>query len=226
MEIFSALLTICAGNSPVPGEFPHKGQWRGALMFSLICVWIIGWVNNRQAGDLRRYHAHCDVTVMKCFVASDIKMKSLRANIHVYTLWWIIPSNSHQDLSKFIDPLKMGQQFISKFSNSYQGEIYWVFPVNCPQVTAKSPHWWLVNIGSGYGLVPSFHKPLPGPVLTNHITLLGNNGLNYGHFEGNMISFYTKCSIIFRSTYICKFRQLNNATQRAHQWFATTYFVY
>ena len=43
---------------------PHKGQWRGALMFSLICVWINGWVNNREAGDLRRHCAHYDVTVM------------------------------------------------------------------------------------------------------------------------------------------------------------------
>ena len=43
---------------------PHKGQWRGALMFSLICVWINGWVNNREAGDLRRYSAHYDVIVM------------------------------------------------------------------------------------------------------------------------------------------------------------------
>ena len=64
METFSALLAICAGNSPVPGEFPDKGQWRGALMFSLICVWINGWVNSREAGDLRRYHAHYDVIVM------------------------------------------------------------------------------------------------------------------------------------------------------------------
>ena len=54
----------CAGNSPVPGELP-KGQWRGALMFSLICVWINGWVNNREAGDLRRYRAHYDVIVMR-----------------------------------------------------------------------------------------------------------------------------------------------------------------
>ena len=43
---------------------PHKGQWRGALMFSLICAWINGWVNNHEAGDLRRHHAHYDVTVM------------------------------------------------------------------------------------------------------------------------------------------------------------------
>ena len=58
-----------AGNSPhrSPGNSPHKGQWRGALMFSLImliCVWINDWVNNREAGDLRRHHAHYDVTVM------------------------------------------------------------------------------------------------------------------------------------------------------------------
>ena len=33
-------------------------------MFSLICVWINGWVNNRKAGDLRRYCGHYDVSVM------------------------------------------------------------------------------------------------------------------------------------------------------------------
>ena len=48
-----------------PVNSPHKGQWRGALMFSLICIWINGWVINREAGDLRRYRAHYDVTVMK-----------------------------------------------------------------------------------------------------------------------------------------------------------------
>ena len=44
---------------------PHNGQWRGALMFSLICAWFMGWVNNREAGDLRRHNAHNDVIVMK-----------------------------------------------------------------------------------------------------------------------------------------------------------------
>ena len=44
-----------------PVNSPHKGQWRGALMFSLIRVWINGWVNNREAGELRRYLAHYDV---------------------------------------------------------------------------------------------------------------------------------------------------------------------
>ena len=64
METFFALLALCAGNSPVPVISPHKGQWRGALMFSFICVWINDWVNNREAGDLRRHPGHYDVNVM------------------------------------------------------------------------------------------------------------------------------------------------------------------
>ena len=65
METFSALLVLCAGNSPVTS--PHKGQWRGALMFSLTCAWINDWVNNREAGDWRRHSAHYDVTAMLSF---------------------------------------------------------------------------------------------------------------------------------------------------------------
>ena len=77
METFSALLAICVGNSPVPVNSPHKGLWRGALMFSLICVWINGWVNNREAGDLRHYPAHYDVIVMK---AGLWPIETLRTN--------------------------------------------------------------------------------------------------------------------------------------------------
>ena len=47
-----------------PVNSPHKGQWRGALMFSLIWAWITGWVNNREAGDLSRHRGHYDVNVM------------------------------------------------------------------------------------------------------------------------------------------------------------------
>ena len=47
-----------------PVNYPHKGQWCGALVFSLFCGWINGWVNNREAGDLRRHRAHYDVTLM------------------------------------------------------------------------------------------------------------------------------------------------------------------
>ena len=43
---------------------PHKGQWRGALMFSSIRAWINGWVNNRESGDLRYHRAHYGVTFL------------------------------------------------------------------------------------------------------------------------------------------------------------------
>ena len=54
MKAFSALLAHCAGNSP--GQRPVT---RNFDVF-LICVWING--SPREAGDLRRYRAHYDVT--------------------------------------------------------------------------------------------------------------------------------------------------------------------
>ena len=47
-----------------PANSPHKGQWRRALMFPLIYALVYGWVNNREAGDLRCHCAHYDDTVM------------------------------------------------------------------------------------------------------------------------------------------------------------------
>ena len=47
-----------------PVNFLHKGQWRGALMFSLICNWTNSWKNNGDTLDLRRNRAHSDVIVM------------------------------------------------------------------------------------------------------------------------------------------------------------------
>ena len=55
-----------------PVNSPHKGQWRGALMFPFICTWISVWANNREAGDLRRHHAHYDVTVMWTVVEKNM----------------------------------------------------------------------------------------------------------------------------------------------------------
>ena len=67
METFSALLAICAEIHRGPVNSPHKGQWRGAWVFSLICTRINGWVNNGEAGDLRHHRAHFDVIVMYVF---------------------------------------------------------------------------------------------------------------------------------------------------------------
>ena len=56
------------GNHRSPVNFFKKGKWRGALMYSLICAWINGWVNNQEVCDLRRHRAHYDVMLMKTIV--------------------------------------------------------------------------------------------------------------------------------------------------------------
>ena len=63
MPTLFALLALCPGNSPVPNEFPAQRPVTRSFD-DLICALINGWVNNRQAGDLRRHPAHYDVIVM------------------------------------------------------------------------------------------------------------------------------------------------------------------
>ena len=61
---FSRYWPFMRGTHRSPVNSPHKCQWRGDLMFSLVYVWTNGWVNNRDAGDLRRHRFHYDVTAM------------------------------------------------------------------------------------------------------------------------------------------------------------------
>ena len=75
MKTFSVLLAICAGNSPVPGEFPAQrpvGR-RFDVFFDLRLNKRLS--NNREAGDLRRYRAHCDVTII--FVSHQSRESTL-----------------------------------------------------------------------------------------------------------------------------------------------------
>ena len=66
MEAFFALLALCAGNSPATIEFPaQRPATRSIDVFFDLPELVNGWVNNREAGDLRRYRAHYDVTVIK-----------------------------------------------------------------------------------------------------------------------------------------------------------------
>ena len=64
LDTFPALLAFVREIHRFPIISPHKGHWRGTLMFSLICTWINGCVKNREAGDLGRNRAHYYVTVM------------------------------------------------------------------------------------------------------------------------------------------------------------------
>ena len=67
-----------------PVNFSHKDQWREALMLSLICVWMSGWVKNGEAGDLRRHCTHYDVTVMRKWLPLTLDINKV-----VIILWSI-----------------------------------------------------------------------------------------------------------------------------------------
>ena len=77
-----------------PVNSPHKGQWRRALMFTLICARINGWVNNREAGDLRRYNAHYDVIVMSGPKLFDLLYSSCdRGGLYIHFGFQIHPKS-------------------------------------------------------------------------------------------------------------------------------------
>ena len=83
----------CAGNSPVPGEFP--AQRPVTRSFDVFFDRITGWVNNGEAGDLRRHRAHYDVIVM-CFacahgaVVSQCYLNSLAPERFEWNFRWVI----------------------------------------------------------------------------------------------------------------------------------------
>ena len=64
METFSALLAICAGNSPFPGEFPAQRPVTRSFDVFYDLHPNNSWVNNGEACDLKRHRAHYYVIVM------------------------------------------------------------------------------------------------------------------------------------------------------------------
>ena len=82
-----------------PVKSPHKGQWRRALMFTLICARINDWVNNREAGDLRRHLDHYDVSVMTVHQVTFFQCQtqiSLNSTSHCPNCLVILKFENHQ----------------------------------------------------------------------------------------------------------------------------------
>ena len=109
-----------------PLNFPHKGQWRGALMFSLFCARLNGWANNREAGDMRRYRAHDDVIVMGTGY-----------------VWLISPWTKWPPFWQRTFSLHFLEW---KWQNSDS---------NFTEIFSKGSNWQQASIGSGNGLAPS-----------------------------------------------------------------------
>ena len=79
--IISTLLALCAGNSPVTGEFPtQRPLTRSFDVF--YDLRLNGWINNCEAGDLRRHRTHYDVTVMNSLCFPSLKIESCKVGIH------------------------------------------------------------------------------------------------------------------------------------------------
>ena len=132
----------------------HKGQWRGALMFSLICAWINRWVNNREAGDLRRHRAHYHVIVMSQ-QASTGSDNGLAWNKRQAIIW------INDDLVYRGYSYSMSQMQYCRISIKKEGAIWpswhlkspknWLFiqqlvPINSRENT-KAPHYWIFARG-------------------------------------------------------------------------------
>ena len=102
-----------------PVNFPHKGQWRGPLMFSLICPWINDGVNNREAGDLRRHRAHYYVIVMFAMMPVMHKFICLQMS-------WHPTVQSHQEVQQWLQ------------SQAWSFSMFLV----CSSTAEPSPHGW------------------------------------------------------------------------------------
>ena len=70
MKHFSRYWPFLRGIRRWPVNSPDKDQWHGALVLSLICTWINGWIKNREAGDLGGHRAHYYVIVMEILDSS------------------------------------------------------------------------------------------------------------------------------------------------------------
>ena len=126
-----------------PVNSPHKGQWSGALIFFLICAWINGWVNNGEAGDLRRHRTHYNVTVLYGWErqfkgTSLISYMSLWAHTHLS--YWIDLRQHEDAFTFFISQHLAALVFFNPSSSKAKTGLFYImntfFPVSffstCP----------------------------------------------------------------------------------------------
>ena len=110
-----------------PVNSPHKGQWRGALMFSLICVWINDWENNREAGDLRRYRTHYDVIVMARVLIKFMQRNGL-LHATIYPRGYLSPKGQISESPKHL------------FLSIRQPAIWWLSS-KIAEISERRQHW-------------------------------------------------------------------------------------
>ena len=133
-------------------------------MFTLIWVWINGWVNNREAGDLRRYRAHFDVIVMmKRRRLTSVWISSLKIRRSCTTANLYNGIHTHGKTVFVLECLPVDDWKWTKTmkTNFSVIHIHWV-----DNASDMATAMW-VNIGSSNDLLPDGTKPLPEPILTS-----------------------------------------------------------
>ena len=174
METFSALLAFCAGNSPVPGEFPAQSPVTRSfeVFFDLrpnkrLNKQSWGWWFETPSRPLWR---HSNDFAWLCFVVVIWMMDSWDLFTYGHVLlwlygWWINGTSSPMVFNSLVTG-KCSWNPRLVFLNVYQHGGLEHFLCNYPQVNALRLYLWQVNINSNNGLVLSGNKPLTEPVLT------------------------------------------------------------
>ena len=139
METFSALLAICAGNSPVPGEFPSQRPVTRSfdVFFDNSLILINDWVKNREAGDLRRYRTHYDVIVMDMELLTIGPLGTNFSVIFIKTQWFSY-KNMHLQMSATSRP------FCSQWVKLYE----WHFVEDKHRFT-----WYVISLATLYSFI-------------------------------------------------------------------------
>ena len=123
---------LCEVKPSVTGGFLQKGQWHGALTFSLVCASTNGWANNRDAGQLRRHGVHCDIIVMY-FLSSPLARSFMWPIYHIsqvylagtaaidwlsdfHVIWWYSLKPWKPEPSACVDGYVVYSYFLSRNS--------------------------------------------------------------------------------------------------------------
>ena len=146
METFSALLAICAGNSPVSGEFPTQRLVTRSFEVSF---------------DLRLNKRLSKQSWGWWFETPSRPLWRHRNGLSHF-LWYFVGTSVHCRHCQWCDCNPKSITFKLKIRIDM---LKW----NYPQLNATRSHWWHVKIGSGNGLVSSGNTPLSQPMFSRSV---------------------------------------------------------
>ena len=131
-----------------PVDSPHKGQWRGVWMFSLICAWTNDWGNNRDTGDLRRHRAYYDVTVMSRSLHELASRELFRSDLNVLSgVSRYIGRDLFQSfICALFNFLICAQELISSFSSSECPWFFKLLPNGRELITRQTRLVWISKL--------------------------------------------------------------------------------